>query len=179
MNEETRSAPISLRIAAVSILAALTFVLGFVAKIPLPVTKGVLTLADVIIFFAAFAFGPFTAAIAGGVGAVLIDLIGGFAQFAPTSLVVHGTEGLIAGLIAAAAYQKKSEVLAWIIAGVCGVAILVGGYFLAELIFYGGLATASWEVLPNMFQGVFGAICGSLLARGIRRAYPPIQVLRW
>jgi uncharacterized membrane protein len=171
--------PQSLRIASVSILAALTFVLGYLAKLPIPATQGVFTLADIIIFFAAFAFGPRTAAIAGGVGAVLIDLLGGFAQYAPTSLVVHGLEGLVAGLIASAAFARRGEAVAWVLAGIAGVVVLFAGYFAAELLFYGGWATASVEWWINIIQGTIGAVCGALLALGVRRAYPPLQGLRW
>ncbi len=174
-----RTLPSSLRIASVAILAAVTFIIGFFVRLPLPATQGIFTLADLGIFFSAFAFGPFTAGVAGGVGTALIDLIGGTAQYAPISFVVHGLEGLAAGLIASAVFSRKMEPLAWIIAGIVGVIIMVGGYFLAETVFFGGPATAVTEVFANAGQSVIGAVGGALLALAVRKAYPPISTLRW
>ena len=117
MNTDAQTAPVSLRIAAVAVLTALTVVIGYI-RVPLPATNGIFTLADVAIFCAAFALGPFSAAVAGAVGTGLIDLIGGTAQYAPTSFVVHGLEGLVAGLIALGASGRGASVIRWILAGI-------------------------------------------------------------
>ncbi len=189
--------PSTLRIATAAVLTAVTFVIGYV-RLPLPATQGIFTLADIAIFFAAFTFGPLTGAIAGGAGAALIDLIGGTAPYAPVSLVVHGLEGLVAGVIAVgmrrttqsgSAMQSArpdspkehapARLLSWLLAGVVGTVILAGGYFLAEVLFFGGPGKAITEVLPNVAQGVVGAIGGALLTVAVRRAYPPVQSLRW
>jgi uncharacterized membrane protein len=178
MNSDAQTAPASLRIAAVAILTALTVVIGYI-RVPLPATNGIFTLADVAIFCAAFAFGPFSAAVAGAIGAGLIDLIGGTAQYAPTSFVVHGLEGLVAGLIALGASGKGASVIRWILAGLAGTVLMAGGYLLAETLFYGGFATATTEIVFNLAQGAVGAIGGALLATAVRRAYPPLTRLKW
>jgi uncharacterized membrane protein len=163
----------------VAILSAVTFIIGYFVRLPLPGTQGIFTLADLGIFFSAFAFGPFTAAIAGGIGTALIDLIGGTAQYALISFFVHGLEGLLAGIIASAGFTRKWEPLFWIAAGAVGVIVMVGGYFLAETVFFGGPATALTEVLFNVGQAVIGAVGGALLALAVKKAYPPISTLRW
>ncbi len=178
MSEEKQSVPSSLRIATVAVLTAVTFVIGYV-RLPLPATQGIFTLADIAIFFAAFTFGPFTGAIAGGAGAALIDIIGGTAPYAPISLIVHGLEGLVAGFIAASASKQPGRTLAWILSGVVGTILLAGGYFLAEVLFFGGPGKAITEVLPNAAQGIVGAVGGALLTLAVKRAYPPVQALRW
>lgn len=160
-------------------MTATTFIIGFFVRLPLPASKGTFTLVDLGIFIAAYAFGPFTAAIAGGAGSALFDVASGYAPYAPVSLIVHGLEGLLSGLIAAAAYRKKTEPLAWIIAGVCGAAIVIGGYFLSQIVFFGGMAAAVTELLPNAVQAGVGAAAGALLTLAVRRAYPPIHGLRW
>ena len=179
MSDRTVPVPSSLRIAAVAVLTAVTFVIGYFVRLPLPATQGIFTLADLAIFFAAFAFGPYSAAIAGGAGTALIDVIGGTAQYAPISLLVHGLEGLVAGAIAAAGKKGPREIVLWIIAGAAGIILVAGGYFLAEVVFFGGPATAVTEVLPNVAQGGIGAVGGALLTAAVRRAYPPVQGLRW
>jgi len=177
MSSDTTSPP-SLRIAAIAVLTALTVVIGYV-RVPLPATNGIFTLADVAIFCAAFALGPFSAAIAGALGTALIDIIGGTAQYAPTSFVVHGLEGLLAGLIVMGASGTASTTILWVLAGAVGTATMAGGYLLAETLFYGGFATASTEIVFNLAQGAVGAIGGALLAVAVRRAYPPLSRLRW
>ena len=178
MSNEKGAVPSSLRIAAVGVLTALTVVIGYI-RVPLPATQGIFTLADIAIFCAAFALGPWSAAIAGGLGTALIDLIGGTAQYAPTSFVVHGIEGLLAGLIALTAKGRISTVIFWVLAGIVGTALMAGGYYLAETLFYGGIAKARTEVIFNVAQGAVGAIGGALLAATVRRAYPPLHRLRW
>ena len=45
-------------------------------------------------------FGPWVGAIAGGLGTGVADLLGGYAQWAPLSFLIHGLQALLAGLIA-------------------------------------------------------------------------------
>ncbi len=62
-------------------------------------------------------------AIAGGIGTAIADLIG-YPVYAPISLVVHGLQGLLIGLIG---YRQTSMVrllLAWL----AGAIAMVGGY---------------------------------------------------
>jgi uncharacterized membrane protein len=181
MNSSSEKAPASLRLAAVAILTALTAVVGFV-RVPLPATQGIFTLADIVIYFAAFALGPWSAAVAGGLGTALIDLLGGTAQYAPTSLVVHGLQGLLAGLVAGIAGTGTRPGLrgaSWVLAGAVGTVVMAGGYLAAETLFYGGFAKAVTEILFNIAQSVVGAVGGGLLAMAVRKGYPPVQRLRW
>ena len=178
MSIDREKFPTSMRIATIAILAALTVVIGYI-RVPLPATQGIFTLADIAIYFAAFALGPWSAAIAGGLGTALIDLIGGTAQYAPASLVVHGLEGLLAGLIASIGRKDRISLASWILAAVCGTVVMAGGYLGAETLFYGGFAKAMTEVLVNVAQSTVGAVGGALLAVAVRRAYPPVQMLRW
>jgi len=179
--------PASLRIASMAIMTAMTVVIGYI-RVPLPATQGIFTLCDIAIYFTAFCLGPFSGAVAGGLGAALIDLIGGTAQYAPVSFIVHGLQGLLAGLIAApgardgvseGAVRRGVSLLLWIVAGLCGTVIMAGGYLLAETLFYGGPAKAVTEVVFNVAQSLTGAVGGVLLTVAVRRAYPPVHRLRW
>ncbi len=66
-------------IARLSILCALTVVLGYYTKLPTP--TGIVTLLDLGVYFTAFYFGRKEGAIVGGVGAFLLDLISGYPQW--------------------------------------------------------------------------------------------------
>ena len=178
MSDQKEMFPSSLRMAAIAVLAAVTVVIGYV-RVPLPATQGIFTLADIAIYFAAFTFGPFSAAIAGGLGTAVIDLIGGTAQYAPSSLVVHGIEGLLAGFLAAAWGKRSFAVVSWILAGIIGTIVMAGGYLVLEILFYGGFAKAVTEIPFNVAQSAVGAVGGALLTVAVRRAYPPVERLRW
>ena len=88
----------ALRISLVAIMTAVVAVFTMVIRIPSPI-GGYISLCDAAVSFAAYAFGPFTGLIAGGLGAAFADLIGGFPQWALISFIVHGIEALLMGLV--------------------------------------------------------------------------------
>ena len=79
-------------IARLSILCALTVVLGYYTKLPTP--TGIVTLLDLGVYFTAFYFGRKEGAIVGGVGAFLLDLISGYPQWMFFSLLFHGGKAI-------------------------------------------------------------------------------------
>ena len=133
---------------------------------------GYVHLGDIAIYFTAFAFGPWAGLIAGGLGTGLADVVSGYALFAPLSLVVHGAQGLVAGLIAHNRPTAGRLALAVLVGGV----ILVGGYFLGELLIpvFGGPAVALSEVPFNAVQAAFGAL-GAAVYAAVARAYPRLR----
>ncbi|MCU0522599.1 MAG: ECF transporter S component [Anaerolineae bacterium] len=157
------------RITLTALMAALIFVLTTVPRIPVPATGGYVHLGDAGIAFAAAAFGPWVAMAAGGLGTALADLLG-FPQWAIFSLIVHGLQGLVMGMI-------LHRGLNWIRAGIAAVAsvgIVVGGYFLAGVVLQGA-ALAALEVVPNTIQALSGSIIGLPLYWAVRKAYPPLE----
>lgn len=156
-----------LRVSIVAIMTALTVV--FTLFVRIPTAKGYLNLCDAAIFFCAFAFGPVATLVSGALGSALADIIGGFPQWAPISLVVHGLEGLAAALILRKAQGKALKFLA----AAVGVLISAAGYFLL-----GGLLTgyevAVLEILPNVGQSAVGAALGFSAYAAVRKAYPPV-----
>lgn len=158
-----------------ALLIALTTVATMVVRIPVPATQGYINLGDSLVYIAALLFGPLTGLIAGGVGSALADLLGGYTQFAPYTLVIKGLEGLLVGLVAwrltrgptATAGGVAAAVLAILVGG----AVMVGGYFVAEAFIMGlGTSAAGAEVPGNIFQvagGLVVAIPAALLLRGL------------
>jgi len=182
------------RIVSVSVLTAVTAVFTLLIRIPIAPTRGYINLGDVAIFFTAFTFGPITALISGGLGTAIADLLSGYAQWAPISLVIHGLQGLAAGLIvrkhliqfqknaANAAefdeYREKSgrKMVVSLTAGLVGTIIMVGLYFLSGAALY-GIGPAAFEVPGNIIQCAVGFIGGYMLTRAVVRAYPPVSDL--
>ena len=158
-------------IALAALLIALTTVFTLVVRVPVPATQGYVNLSDVAITFAGLAFGPWVGLAAGGVGAALADLLGGYSQFALLSLVAHGLEGLLIGWLG----RGRRRVFAMILAWIPGAVAMIASYFLGEGLFLTGWPAALAEVPLNAFQVLIGAVVGIPLVLAVRRAYPPVD----
>ena len=144
------------KIALVSLLTALSVVLGYFLKIPTP--TGILTLLDAGVFFAAFYFGSREGAVVGGLAGFLVDLLSGYPQWMFFSLVNHGLQGFFAG------FKGKTQWLGLILATVA----MVGGYALGSTLM-NGWAAALPEILPNFMQNIVGMIVGFILSQSIKK----------
>lgn len=159
-------------IALISILTAVTIVFTLAVRIPFAPTRGYFTLADVGVYFAGFAFGPYIGFIVGGLGTGLADILGGYAHFAIWSFLIHGVQGLLAGALG---YRKDRNGL---LAGwIAGAAVMVGGYFVVELFLYGAGPAGTEATTINLPQVAVGGLVSVLLVRAVRRAYPQIDLL--
>jgi len=159
-------------IALIAVLTAVTIVFTLAVRIPFAPTRGYFTLADVGVYFAGFAFGPLIGFIVGGLGTGLADVLGGYAHFAIWSFLIHGTQGLVAGLLG---HRKglPGMVAGWIAGG----AIMVAGYFTVEYFLYGPGPAAGEATTVNLPQVAIGGLLGLLLVLAVRRAYPQIDLL--
>lgn len=162
--------PINIRrITLTALMAALIFVLTTLPRIPVPATGGYVHLGDAGVTFAACAFGPWVAMAAGGLGTAMADLLG-FPQWAIFSLIVHGVQGLLVGLV----LRKGLTVLRGIVAALISIVVVVSGYFVAGVILE-SQAVAVLEILPNTLQALSGSVVGFPLYWAVRRAYPPLD----
>jgi uncharacterized membrane protein len=151
------------------VMAALVAVTTFAVQIPIPATNGYLNFGDIMIFVSALTFGPLIGGFAGGVGSAISDVLGGYANYAPYTLVIKGVEGVIAGLISNRISYRR-DVLAVIIAG----AEMISGYFLAEFFPLQHGWAALGEVPLNILQIVAGGLVGLPIALIIRKRLPEI-----
>jgi uncharacterized membrane protein len=162
------------RIASIAVLAAVTTVLTRVVQVPTP-AKGYINLGDVAIVFTALTFGPFSAALAGGIGTALADLLSPYAIWAPISLVVHGLQGLLVGLIAR---SRPGNLFLAVVGGIVGMAVMAGGY-LAGGSLVTGFGASLTDIPGNLLQGGVGVVLGILVALAVGRAYPPVRMWKW
>ena len=109
-------------------------------RIPIAPTRGYMNLGDVAIYFSAFTFGPFTALIAGGLGTALADLLAGYPQWIPISLLrarAAGPARRAAGRGSADGSEQASaagrrHAGAWRrVRAAAGTLVMCGGYFAA------------------------------------------------
>lgn len=134
--------------------------------------EGYVHLGDIAVYFASFAFGPWVGMVAGGVGAALADVLSGYGQYAPLTLVVHGLQGLVAGLIA----SRDPRVRKLVLGVLAGAAVILVGYYLGEYFIepLGGPVQAYRDLPGNAVQELFGAL-GLVVYLGVVRAYPRIR----
>lgn len=177
----------ALRIATIAVLTAVTVVFTYLVRIPIAPTRGYLNLGDVAVYFCAFTLGPLTALLAGGLGTALADLLAGYPQWIPISLLVHGLQGLLAALVAVLPLGRLSPGRrdsrwpfppAWLAAGGVGTLVMCAGYFTAGAVMY-GFGAALVELPGNLLQNVAGLLAGIPLSLAVRKAYPPVAELRW
>ncbi len=151
------------RLVTYAVLIALTTVMTMVIQIPTPTAYGYLNLGDMVVFMAAFVYGRKAGFIVGGIGSALADLLLGWAVYAPITLVVKGMEGFVTGFLLETAWGIKRSHLPPFI----GAAVMVGGYYLAEIFLYGH-NVALVNIPGNGMQGIFGAASAIALWRVIK-----------
>ena len=106
------------RLVRVALLTALVAVATLVLRVPMPATEGYINVGDAIIVSGALLFGGVVAGVSGGLGSALADGLGGYAHWAPFTLIIKGVEGLVIGI----SYQ-------WLKPGVNSTDRAYGGYW--------------------------------------------------
>nr|MDO8116884.1 ECF transporter S component [Candidatus Sigynarchaeota archaeon] len=99
MTPRLTSQSITLRIVLTAVFTALVTVATVILVISLPAAGGFFNLGEAMIYITALLLGPISGGIAGGVGAMLGDLILGFPLYAPATIVIKFLEGLVVGFL--------------------------------------------------------------------------------
>lgn len=138
-----------------AILIALSVVLGLVINIPIPGTNGYVNLLDVGIYTAALTLGGPAGLLVGASSGLLLDLLLGYPQWMFFSLVIHGLQGYLVGILA------KNQVKTLPLLGlILGSFTMVIGYYLATWLLYGHLAGLA-SLPSNALQVIVGIIGAS------------------
>ncbi len=146
-------------------MLAISIVFGRIFIIPIPWTHGNINLCDAGILIAAMLLGPVYGLAVGGLGGLFLDLISGFTQYAPFSLLAHGLEGLIAGwLYRKAGNHKGAQWLALMISAL----VMVICYFFADSLLYTWTA-GLLGIGTNLLQGIVGVIIAQLVVPAINK----------
>ena len=163
------------KLTRMALLIALTTAATMAVRIPVPRTGGYINLGDSVIYVAALLFGPVSGLVAGGIGSALADFLGGYAQYAPFTLIIKGLEGLIVGALGWPV-MRRAVPLAWtgaalvILSVVVGGAEMILGYFVSEAyLLHLGVGAAATEVPGNISQVVGGLIVGVPVSVALRK----------
>ncbi|KRK65341.1 hypothetical protein FC72_GL001411 [Companilactobacillus tucceti DSM 20183] len=156
------------QITLAAILIAMTVSLSLLVVIPVPATKGIVTLCEVGIYTSAILFGNPMGFTVGAVSGFLIDIISGYPQWCLFSLIIHGLQG------AAVAYftpERNKRIKTTIVPLLIGSVIMVVGYCLATALLFGWPAGIA-SIFSNIIQVGFGMAVTLLIVESLVKFRP-------
>lgn len=173
MLRKSMSTPIRLALTALS--TSLVCVATIIFSIYVPQTRGYFNLGETMVYAVALLFGPTVGSFAGGVGSMLSDILLGYYQYAPATLVIKALEGGLVGFLGQRGkslyeYHTKTE---WRVF-TAEIGILVGMLLgLIGLLYYSGIVELSSSIsligsstifIPPEFWFGIGAFVAILIA---------------
>ncbi len=134
-----------------AMFAALVFA-GTWVSIPMPI--GNINLGDGMLLVGAWMLGGPWAVVAGAMGATLVDLMGGYAMYAPGTLVIKALMAVVAILIVRLLTKTKlPRPVSLVLSAVAAECVMIAGYFAYEALFLG----LGWGALASIpFNAVQG-----------------------
>ncbi|WP_042351987.1 ECF transporter S component [Bacillus massiliigorillae] len=143
-----------------SMLVALVFVSTVFLNIKLPITAngGLVHLGTAMLFIASILFGPKKGAIAGAIGMGLFDILGGWALWAPITIVARGLQGYIVGKIAWSNGRKGDSIALNLTATIVSIPFMVAVYYVGEGILYANWIAPLASIPGDLVQNVLGII---------------------
>ena len=149
-----------------ALLAALVCVATLVIPIPSP-TGGYLNPGDAVVLLSAYLVGPWYGAAAAGVGAMLADLLCGYAVYAPATLVIKAAMAVAAAGLYRGLRTSTGGIL---VCGLVGELPMVIGYWLYDALLLRSWAGGLAGVPSNLVQAAFGIAASTLLVAALRKS---------
>jgi len=134
---------------------ALAVLLTYFVYIPLPGGAGFLNFTDVIIIFSSLFFGPWIGASIGGISGLMVDLLLGYAFYAPFTLIIKFLEGLVAGFLFKI-IRGNFKYIAPFVGGLLMAAL----YIIPDYILLNSFYSTMIGFGLNLIQGALGASLG-------------------
>lgn len=144
-----------------ALLAAIIMVCTRFTAIPIFGGQGYVHIGDAFIFFAAALLPTPYAMAASAIGGGLADLMAGYTMYIlPTAII----KALMALMFLGSCKKGKLLSVRNILSLILGILVLVGGYYVAEVILYQSFVSPLLGMVWNAFQGIFSSIAFLLLA---------------
>lgn len=154
-----------------ALMMCLVLLATFSIRIPSPFTQGYVHLGDTMIFLSVLLLGKKGGTVASGLGSALADLLGGYAAYAPWTLLIKGLMAFIMGAFVEATLKKNKkplkigsmpvvEIIGMVLAGI----VMVIGYGLVDGVFAGNLVAGFLGAPFNVGQFTVGMVLATILA---------------
>ena len=138
-----------------ALMMCLTLVSTVMFRIPVPMTQGYVHLGDAMIFIGIAVLGRHYGTVAAALGSAMADVLGGFAFWAPWTLVIKLAMAYLTGtLLLRHGNGKMQEILAMAAGG----SVMCLGYLIAERVMYGTWAAALLGLPWNIGQATVGIV---------------------
>ena len=143
-------------------------------RIPIPMTHGYIHLGDAMIYLGILLLGRKSGAVAASLGSALGDVLGGYAFWAPWTIIIKFAMAWLSGFIIdrrASHHEPGSRGLTmlYISAMAAGGIVMCAGYLVAERTMYGIWSTALIGLPWNIGQFIGGIIVALALNQGMSR----------
>jgi uncharacterized membrane protein len=156
----SRSSQKTMDLIITAMLIALVFLSTFFLNIKLPIAAngGLVHLGTAMLFIASILFGPKKAALAGAIGMGLFDIVGGWALWAPITIVARGLQGYIVGKIAWSKGRNGTSIAFNVIATIVSIPFMIAVYYIGEGILYGNWIAPLASIPGDLVQNILGII---------------------
>ena len=144
------------------LMTCLVIVTTMFIKIPIPMTQGYVHLGDSMIFLAVLILGKKNGSIAAGIGSAMGDILGGYAFWAPWTLVIKFVMAFILGLFVER-FEKRGELIGMVLAGT----VMTAGYYVVSSVMYGSWIVTLADIPWNIGQFAVGMIIAEVLYKAL------------
>ena len=107
--QKSRSPLKPVQLAVSAVFSALVCVATIIFTVYVPQTRGFFNIGETMVYITALLFGPLVGGIAGGLGSMLADVILGYMEFAPATLVIKMCEGAVVGFLSRKTPRRESK----------------------------------------------------------------------
>lgn len=127
-------------------------ILVFTAFVHIPFFTGYVHIGDGFLYLAAAMLPTPYAVFAGAAGAVLADVLTGYAVWAPASFIIKGVTVLFFSRHAVKVIEKRN-----LLALIPSALLCIGGYYLYEALLMGNFISAAYGIPGNVIQSAFSS----------------------
>jgi len=164
------------KLVTAALMTCLIIIATMFFKIPIPFANGYVHLGDAVIFLSVMMLGMKYGAAAAAIGSSMGDVLGGFAIWAPWTLIIKGAMALIMGIFIVTLMKNGSgrkilkpiaiRMISMLLAGVW----MTLGYYVAEGVIYGNWVVALLGIPWNAGQFITGMAIASALSPALSKA---------
>ena len=162
------------RLVMIALMICLVMIATLSIRIPSPFTHGFIHLGDAMIFLSVLLLGKKGGSLAAGLGSALADVLGGYAAYAPWTLLIKALMAIIMGAFIEVCIKKENhnakigsvpliEIAGMILAGI----EMVIGYAIVDGALAGNMISGFLGAPFNIIQFAVGLVLATILAMAL------------